>query len=227
MEGHALLSSTHGTRVAPASKFVDSRYPVHQRIHHCSRFLRRHMKIRRLVLRSRSSRACSSASRSRPRRPRAPGSPVSATMSTRAAARRPARRSRGPSRRRPPAVRSPSLDPGGFGAVTITKSITISGVGANASILSARHERHHHQRRRQRRRDAAQHSDQRRRYRRCRRFDSSTGNALLVDDVRVFGFATGIQTDAGNTTINRSSFTNNRSFAIHGSRWLDQGRGHA
>src|SRR6202035_4682637 len=28
-----------------------------------------------------------------------------------------------------------ALDPGGFGAVTITKSITLSGVGTNASIL--------------------------------------------------------------------------------------------
>src|SRR5918993_4059175 len=30
-----------------------------------------------------------------------------------------------------------ALDPGGFGGVTITKSITISGVGVNASILGA------------------------------------------------------------------------------------------
>src|SRR5574339_373052 len=29
------------------------------------------------------------------------------------------------------------LDPGGFGAVTITKSITIDGAGAQASILAA------------------------------------------------------------------------------------------
>ena len=29
------------------------------------------------------------------------------------------------------------LDPGGFGAVTITKSITLSGVGVNASILAS------------------------------------------------------------------------------------------
>src|SRR5882757_8566668 len=30
-----------------------------------------------------------------------------------------------------------ALDPGGFGAVTITKSITLDGTGTNASILAA------------------------------------------------------------------------------------------
>ena len=106
------------------------------------------------------------------------------------------------------------LDPGGFGTVTITKSITISGVGENASILGSTTNGininagvndvvtlHNIQ---------------------INGFTNGligirfvTGKALVLDDVRVFGFATGIQTEAGNTTINRSSFTNNRSFAIH------------
>ena len=106
------------------------------------------------------------------------------------------------------------LDPGGFGTVTITKSITISGVGENASILGSSTNGininagvndvvtlHNIQ---------------------INGFTNGligirflAGKALVLDDVRVFGFATGIQTEAGNTTINRSSFTNNRSFAIH------------
>src|SRR4249920_781733 len=102
------------------------------------------------------------------------------------------------------------LDPGGFGTVTITKSITISGVGENASILGSTTNGininagvndvvtlHNIQ---------------------INGFTNGligirflAGKALVLDDVRVFGFATGMQTEAGNTTINRSSFTNNRS----------------
>ena len=107
-----------------------------------------------------------------------------------------------------------ALDPGGFGAVTITKSITISGVGTQASILGSLTNginisagpndvvilhnlqingagngligiRFH------------------------------TGSALIMEDVRVWGFSTGIQTEVGRTSINRSEFANNRAIAVH------------
>ena len=42
------------------------------------------------------------------------------------------------------------LDPGGFGAVTITKSITIDCTGTLGGILAVEHHRRHHQRRRRR-----------------------------------------------------------------------------
>ena len=42
------------------------------------------------------------------------------------------------------------LDPGGFGAVTITKSITISSRGLRGRRPGLRHQRHHRQRRRDR-----------------------------------------------------------------------------
>ena len=38
------------------------------------------------------------------------------------------------------------IDPGGFGGVTITKSITIKGRGPGAGVLVSRHERDRHQR---------------------------------------------------------------------------------
>jgi hypothetical protein len=107
------------------------------------------------------------------------------------------------------------LDPGGFGAVTITKPITINGVGEHASILGAltngvvinagpndvvvlRH---------------------------LQINGAGTGligirflkgAALVVEDVMVHGFATGIETNEGATTVNRSVFTNNRTVAVHG-----------
>jgi hypothetical protein len=105
------------------------------------------------------------------------------------------------------------LDPGGYGGVTITKSITISGVGENASILvnltnainiaaGAN--------------DVVTLNNLQ-----LNGFTGglvgirfATGKALVVNDVRVFGFDTGIQTFAGNTTIAHSSFSNNRAFAI-------------
>jgi len=116
------------------------------------------------------------------------------------------------------------LDPGGFGTVTITKSITLSGVGTDASILAAGVPGitinitdpadpavvtlHNLQ---------------------INGIASSVstpgtigirfvkGKALVVEDVRVFGFQTGIQTeiDAGNATINRSEFSNNEVVAIN------------
>jgi len=106
------------------------------------------------------------------------------------------------------------LDPGGFGGVTITKSLTISGVGVNASILGAGvngivinagvndvvtlHN--------------LQINGAGTGLIGIRFF---AGGALVMEDVRVWGFATGIQTEAGKTTINRSEFSNNRSVAVH------------
>ena len=106
------------------------------------------------------------------------------------------------------------LDPGGFGGVTITKSLTISGVGVNASILGAGVNAivinagvndvvtlHNLQ---------------------INGVGTGligirffAGGALVMEDVRVWGFNTGIQTEAGKTTINRSEFSNNRSVAVH------------
>ena len=226
MGGRRVPCPAHGTWVAPASKLLDRRYPVHQRIHLVLDFSGGICRFVPLVPRSRSSRAPSSAFRWRPLRPRGPGSPVSVTTSIRAAARHRARPSRGRSRRPAAGGEISVLDPGGFGAVTITKSITISGVGENASILGSLTNGinisagvndvvtlHNIQ---------------------INGFTNGligirflAGKALVLDDVRVFGFATGIQTEAGNTTINRSSFTNNRSFAIHAlSNSTISGRGH-
>ena len=106
------------------------------------------------------------------------------------------------------------LDPGGYGGVTITKSMTINGYGEHASILGS--------------------------FangviinagpndvitlRNLQLNGAGTGltgirflngNALVVDNVVVQGFATGIETFVGNTVVRNASFTNNRSFALH------------
>jgi hypothetical protein len=107
------------------------------------------------------------------------------------------------------------LDPGGFGAVTITKSITISGVGEDAGILASltngvlinagpndvvtlRHVQI----------NGAGNG--------VVGIKFNTGAALIVDDVNVYGFETGIETFVGNTTVNRAVFSNNRLFGVHG-----------
>jgi hypothetical protein len=107
------------------------------------------------------------------------------------------------------------LDPGGYGAVTITKSITISGVGENAGILAALTNGIVI--------NAASTDVVILRNLQLEGAGSglvairfNTGGALIVDDVAVHGFATGIETYAGNTTVNRSLFSNNRSVAVHG-----------
>ena len=108
------------------------------------------------------------------------------------------------------------LDPGGFGAVNITKSITISGIGENASILvgSATNGVSI---------NAGTNDVVTLRGLQINglgvglsgiRFN--TGAALIVDEVRIFGFDTAIETYAGATTVNRSVFSNNRSFGVHG-----------
>jgi hypothetical protein len=106
------------------------------------------------------------------------------------------------------------LDPGGFGAVTITKSITLSGVGENASIIGAGT---HGILINAENIVVTLHNLQ---------INGAgtglsgirlvNGAALVVENVRVFGFDTGIETFEGNTTVNNSVFSNNRSHAIHG-----------
>jgi hypothetical protein len=108
------------------------------------------------------------------------------------------------------------LDPGGFGGVTITKSLTISGVGINSSVLSTsatngivinagpndvvtlRHLQVN---------GAGSGNIG------IRQFN---GAALVVDDVNVFGFDTGIETNTGNTTVTHSVISNNRGFGLNG-----------
>jgi hypothetical protein len=109
------------------------------------------------------------------------------------------------------------LDPGGYGAVTITKSITISGVGTQASILGAltngviinatasdvitlRHLQI----------NGAGTG--------LKGINFLVGGVLVVEDVRVFGFQTGIETAAGNTgntMISNATFHNNSQFGVH------------
>jgi len=69
-----------------------------------------------------------------PRRP-GPGSPASATTSIRAAAPRPARRSPAPSPRTAAGGESTAWIPAGMGAVTVTKSMTISCETGTAGVL--------------------------------------------------------------------------------------------
>jgi hypothetical protein len=106
------------------------------------------------------------------------------------------------------------LDPGGFGAVTITKAITISGVGVNASILGSNTNGINIQ--------AGPNDVVTLHNLQINgagtgligiRFIS--GSALVMEDVRIFGFNTGIQAEVGKTTINRSEFSNNRVIAVH------------
>jgi len=108
------------------------------------------------------------------------------------------------------------LDPGGYGAVNITKSITISGVGENASILGGLATNGVSI-------NAGPNDVVTLRGIQINgagvglvgiRFN--TGAALIVDEVRVFGFETGIETFAGATTVNRSVFSNNRAYGVHG-----------
>ena len=106
------------------------------------------------------------------------------------------------------------LDPGGYGAVTITKSITLSGVGENASILGAGSNAININAGAN---DVVTLHD-------LQINGAGTGligirfiggASLVIDHVRIFGFNTAIQTETGNTTVNRSEFSNNRTIALH------------
>jgi hypothetical protein len=106
------------------------------------------------------------------------------------------------------------LDPGGFGAVNITKSITLNGVGENASILATSG-------------NGISVNAPNTAVVTLRNLQINgagtgaagirfnTGGALVVEDVMVYGFETGIETYAGLTTVNRSVFSNNRLFGVH------------
>ena len=108
------------------------------------------------------------------------------------------------------------LDPGGFGAVTITKSITISGVGQNASILATTGQNGIII-------SAGPTDLVTLRHLQLNGAGSGgvgirmlAGAGLVVDDVNVFGFDTGIENNVGNTTVYESYISNNRSFGVNG-----------
>jgi hypothetical protein len=107
------------------------------------------------------------------------------------------------------------LDPGGFGAVVITKSITLSGVGVNASILVSGTNGITI--------NAGVGDVVTLRQIQINGLGAGlvgirflAGAALVVDRVNVFGFESGIETNAGNTTVIDSVITNNRGFGVHG-----------
>lgn len=107
------------------------------------------------------------------------------------------------------------LDPGGFGVVTITKSITINGNGTHASILGSLQSGVII--------NAAatdvvtlRHLDINGAGTGLKGIRLISAAALIVDDVVVQGFQTGIETALGNTMVTRSQITNNRDFGANG-----------
>lgn len=115
------------------------------------------------------------------------------------------------------------LDPGGFGVVNITKSITIDGGGELASILGAGTPGVPGSGPNGVLINAPATAVVTLRNLQINgagtglagiRFN--TGAALIVENVMVSGFETGIETYAGITTVNRSTFSNNRLFGVHG-----------
>jgi hypothetical protein len=107
------------------------------------------------------------------------------------------------------------LDPGGFGAVTITKSITINGAdqfagitGAGVHAITV---------------NAATTDVVVLRNLQINGIGSGLtgirflgGGTLVVDKVNISGFETGIDAAAGHATVTQSLFTNNRVVAVHG-----------
>jgi hypothetical protein len=107
------------------------------------------------------------------------------------------------------------LDPGGFGTLTITKSITINGAGTDASILAtclngiivnAADT------------DVVT-------LRNLQINGAGTGQtgvkilsagAVIVDTVAIYGFDTGIESTLGSTTVLNSVITNNRTVGVNG-----------
>jgi hypothetical protein len=107
------------------------------------------------------------------------------------------------------------LDPGGYGAVTITKAMTISGVGENASVLATLGSNgivintpvgvvvtlknlii-----------NGAGSGNQGIRL--------LSGTNLIIDNVHVLGFDVGLETHGGLTVFNSGLLTNNRSFGVN------------
>jgi hypothetical protein len=106
------------------------------------------------------------------------------------------------------------LDPGGFGAVTITKSITLSGVGINSSILGTNTNGVNI--------TAGPNDIITLRNLQINGVGSGlagvrmfSGAALIIDNVNIFGFDTGVEASAGNTTVYHSFISNNRSFGLN------------
>jgi len=108
-----------------------------------------------------------------------------------------------------------ALDPGGFGGVTITKPITINGTGTNASLLVSGGN--------------------------GITINAGLGDAVtlrnlsiqgvgtgligirvmspgnvVIENVRISGFSTGVQVENGNTVVSHSFLTDNRGFGVNG-----------
>jgi hypothetical protein len=111
------------------------------------------------------------------------------------------------------------LDPGGYGAVTITKSITINGNSEHASILAAGTNGINV--------SAAGVIVQLRNLQLngagltpspglvgIRILPGATGATLIIDDVFVHGFQTGIQVEAGNAIVNQSVIASNSAYGV-------------
>jgi hypothetical protein len=106
------------------------------------------------------------------------------------------------------------LDNGSFGAVTITKTMTISGVGTQASVLASNtngitvaagvND------------VVTLHNLQLQGLNGLGLIGVSmvSGKALIMEDVRIMGFQNGVKTAQGNTSINRGEFTNTTNIAL-------------
>jgi hypothetical protein len=105
------------------------------------------------------------------------------------------------------------LDPGGFGGVTITKSITINGEGTLAGILASGTNA-----------IVINGANVVVTLRNLSLLGVSgalagirliTGAALIIDRLAISGFTTGVETNAGNATIINSTITQNSGFGVH------------
>lgn len=105
------------------------------------------------------------------------------------------------------------LDPGGFGAVTITKSITINGVGEDAGILAAAGPGIVI--------NAGASDVIRLKHLHLLGVSNATvgirfinGAALIVDDVAIINFQTGIESNVGTTFVNDLLVTQSTYYAL-------------
>jgi hypothetical protein len=105
------------------------------------------------------------------------------------------------------------LDPGGFGGVTITKSITINGEGTLAGILAGGTNA-----------IVINGANVVVTLRNLSLLGVSSalagirlinGAALIIDRLAISGFTTGVETNAGNATIINSTMTQNSGFGVH------------
>jgi hypothetical protein len=107
-----------------------------------------------------------------------------------------------------------ALDSGGFGAVTITKSITIAGIGQGAGILVSGQNAITI--------NAGVLDVVKLRHLQINGVSNSpigirflAGAALIVDHVLIHGFVSGIETSAGSTLVHRSLIAQNSSYGIN------------